>query len=370
MAPINADVAEVEAQLSAIRVRRNGLAAQRALAVALSAAPRSPLPWSSRRPCAAAPLCSRSRPALAGLAALGLRRLRRLAHPAGMVVASRHRTPGRHPRGARRSPDDAPRRRPVDAAARAPPSADRPDRRRPPTLGSRRARAAAPVALAGAGAAVAVRSSPPPPSTPARLPRPIPVTPTPNRLRYPPRPLAGTTVETTSQDEGLFSKGDSGDRAMASTGRAPVRRDAGPAAPAARRGESRGGDGDGAGDRHRRRATPLPVMSADDNGLDRLRQSIRETFGAPPAPGQRRRRRRQERQAKRDSRQNGAGDDSTQSAKDAPRPDGSTSSARAANGERNDPASTEAQQMTPGAGPNSANQGSRGSGRGGAGGRR
>lgn len=37
MAPINADVAEVEAQLSAIRLRRNSLAAQRALAVALSA---------------------------------------------------------------------------------------------------------------------------------------------------------------------------------------------------------------------------------------------------------------------------------------------------------------------------------------------
>src|SRR5512143_512745 len=37
MAPINADAVEVEAQLSAIRVRRNGLAAQRALAGALSA---------------------------------------------------------------------------------------------------------------------------------------------------------------------------------------------------------------------------------------------------------------------------------------------------------------------------------------------
>src|SRR5512143_3108617 len=38
MAPINADVVEVEAQLSAIRLRRNGLAAQRALAGALSTA--------------------------------------------------------------------------------------------------------------------------------------------------------------------------------------------------------------------------------------------------------------------------------------------------------------------------------------------
>ncbi len=362
MAPINADVAEVEAQLSAIRVRRNGLAAQRGLAVALTAILLAAAVVVATALRGSTTLFAVAT-CLAGLAALGCAayaawrtRQEWLSLPATAHLADTHAalddrlttllavapvapTPVLRPLLIAQIVA-ARRRWGIDALAP-----------------QRLSRWLALVPLALAIFAATAFYARPPASAVTRHADAGPV-------QLAAAPLAGSVVQTKPGDEGLFSTA-SGDGTMTqgastSTSRSAHRGNGG--ADGAKAAAAAGGDaGEIPG-----QAAAAPGEVADENGLDRLRQSIRETFGAPPAPGSGGAAGDKGGEAKRDG-QNGAGDDSTQSAKDAPRPDGSASSAQATSGDRNDPASAEAQQMTPGAGPNSANQGSRGSGRGGAG---
>jgi len=188
-----------------------------------------------------------------------------------------------------------------------------------------------------------------------------------HKLAIPVAPVASNAVETASEDEGLFSKGDSGPLppgAMAAAARAGRNGTGGSEA-------NQAGDRDDAGSMQ---GDTAPGMTAGDSGLDRLRQSIRDTFGAPKnstngsAAGDKSgdKDSGENGEAKRDG-AHGAGDSKT-STDAPPRPDGDSTTARASNADRNDPTSNEGQPITPGAGPNASQQGSHGSGRGGAGG--
>ena len=273
MAPINGDVAEVEAQLCAIRVRRNGLAAQRALAVALSAllVAAAIVIATALRGSYTLFAVATFFAGLAAVAAIGYIAWRTredwLTLPATAHLADTHAalddrlttllavapvtpTPVLRPLlidqivAARQRWD-------VDALA-------------PQRLS--RWLALVPLSLMIL-AATAFYARPPATATTQQAA---------HKLAIPVAPVAGNTVETASQDEGLFSKGDSGQLppgAMAA------------AAKAGRNGTgsskaNQDGDRDGAGS-PQMQGDAAPGVTADDSRLDRLRQSIRDTFGAP-----------------------------------------------------------------------------------------
>ena len=361
MAPINGDVAEVEAQLCAIRVRRNGLAAQRALAVALSAllVAAAIVIATALRGSYTLFAVATFFAGLAAVAAIGYIAWRTredwLTLPATAHLADTHAalddrlttllavapvTPTPVLRPLLIDQIVAARQRwNVDALA-------------PQRLS--RWLALVPLSLMIL-AATSFYARPPTTATTQQAA---------HKLAIPVAPVAGNTVETASQDEGLFSKGDGG---QLPPGTMAAAAKAGPNGPGSSK-ANQDGDRDGAGS-PQMQGDAAPGLTADDSRLDRLRQSIRDTFGAPknstnntPAGdkgGDK------NGEAKRDGAY-GAGDSKT-STDAPPRPDGESTTARAANADRNDPTSDQGRQVTPGTGPNASEQGSRGSGRGGAG---
>ena len=360
MAPINADVVVVEAQLSAIRVRRNGLAAQRALAGALSTAllAASLVVLAALRGSVASFAIATALAALVTLAgvAYAVWRTRQewLSLPAIAHLADTHAALDERLTTllavAPKTPPPALRCLLVDQVVGT--------RQRwglEALAPQRISRWLALVPLSLFVFAATAFYARPPAIADARHASAKP-------LKPPAQPLAGTTVvERAAQEEGLFTNGD--DHVTVATA---ARNGAMNGAPHGDRDSAEGTNSPMAGEGSIASAAQGGMTSGDPAAagkLDSLRQSIREAFGASPETDVR------DRTADRNRRDDGGsgnGDRDTSNG-DAPRPDGASSgAARAENGERTD-TSAAAQSVTPGAGTNTADQGSRGSGRGGAG---